>query len=505
MITKENALRRLSIRARVILIATMPIALMFVTIAAYTYYSRLLEVEEKLAEHGKVIASVIADTSDYSMTSGNYADIDRLIRNIVGKDDEIYSITILDTNRKEIVKAGASSKGKWSGKIIEVPIRSIPILAFPDEGMPDVSEPRYSPMLADNAAAPGKVHGYVQIMVSSAKVMQKQKERIAIQFGVALGLFVCSVLFGLWLSRSITRPMSMAIDVLRAIRNGDYSMRSAVSTGGEIGDLQSTINTMADNLAEARQELENKVLARTKELEKSRNEALKADAEKRRLIQKVDQVVEDERKSISGEIHDELNATLIGIRLNAQRIADVTETLGPSISSDEISERTQSIIKMASSLYASARRIIRRLRPEVLDMLGLQGAVQEIVNGYNSAYQQCKFTLVASGDFSMLKGVSGIAAYRLVQEALSNIIKHANATLATVTLILDEDEDEKALYITIVDNGSGFDVSATTLGIGIIGMRERVYAFNGQMKINSTPGGGTEISIRLPVPRNSEL
>jgi two-component system sensor histidine kinase UhpB len=213
-----------------------------------------------------------------------------------------------------------------------------------------------------------------------------------------------------------------------------------------------------------------------------------ADAEKRRLIRKVNTAVEDERKSIALEIHDELNATLIAARLEAQRIADLA-------GEGEIRDKAQSIIKLALGLYNSGRSLVRRLRPEVLDMLGLDGAVEEIVRHYDSARSGCRFTFQASGDFSRLESGIGISAYRIVQEALSNIVKHARATQASVALSLDE----AGLHMRIADNGIGFDPALVSQGIGIVGMRERVYAFNGSIAIDTGIAAGTRIATSMPI------
>jgi two-component system sensor histidine kinase UhpB len=165
----------------------------------------------------------------------------------------------------------------------------------------------------------------------------------------------------------------------------------------------------------------------------------------------------------------------------------------PSIKEGKIRMR---IVK-TPGLYSSARNIVRRLRPEVLDTLGLQGAVEEMLNGYDAPHPNCRFEFNPSGDFSKLEGGLAIAAYRLVQEALSNIVKHAAASKVSVSLFVDDEEN--ALYITVSDNGAGFDPATINSGIGIIGMRERVFAFNGQMEIMTKAGIGTAIAIQLPV------
>jgi len=269
-----------------------------------------------------------------------------------------------------------------------------------------------------------------------------------------------------------------------------------VTTGGEVGELQGSIGEMSVALDQSKQDLENKVAARTRDLLASRNEALRADADKRKLIQKVNSIIEDERKSIAVEIHDELNASLIAVRLEAQSIGMLAAKAGASAEVEEIRAKAQAITRLALDLYANGRRLVRRLRPEVLDMLGLHGAVEEMVRHYDGS-SGCSFEFHGEGDFSRLSNELAISAYRIVQEALSNVMKHAHATSAQVRLVLDE--GAQTLRIVVADDGNGFDPASASEGIGIIGMRERVYAVHGVMDVRSSVGGGTVVAITLPL------
>ncbi|WP_371868689.1 sensor histidine kinase [Pseudoduganella ginsengisoli] len=226
-----------------------------------------------------------------------------------------------------------------------------------------------------------------------------------------------------------------------------------------------------------------------------------ADAEKRLLLRRVNTAVEEERKSIALEIHDELNATLIAVRLESQRIAALAHKENAA---DEISQRAQGITKLALGLYNSGRSLVRRLRPEVLDMLGLQGAVEEMVRHHDSMGQGCRYLFRAEGEFSKLDSAVAISAYRIVQEALSNVAKHARATEVTVALARESKEGGDALRITVTDNGKGFDPALAAGGIGIAGMRERVAAYAGTFDVASMQGAGTSITIRLPLAASAD-
>jgi two-component system sensor histidine kinase UhpB len=326
--------------------------------------------------------------------------------------------------------------------------------------------------------------------------MAKQLARFRVELAMAALALAASGLLAYILARSLTVPLREAIAVLRAIRGGDYRVELPVTTGGEIGELQASIGEMSVALDQSKQDLENKVAARTRDLLESRNEALRADADKRKLIQKVNNIIEDERKTIAIEIHDELNASLIAVRLESQTIQQLARKAAPGPEVEQIGVKAQAITKLALDLYANGRRLVRRLRPEVLDMLGLHGAVEEMVSHYRGS-SGIAFEFHTEGDFARLNNELAISAYRIVQEALSNIIKHANASAAHVSLVLPDAGD--ALHIEVGDDGNGFDPAVASEGIGIIGMRERVFAVGGTIQVRSRPGRGTTVAIVLPL------
>jgi two-component system sensor histidine kinase UhpB len=235
----------------------------------------------------------------------------------------------------------------------------------------------------------------------------------------------------------------------------------------------------------SKQDLENRVAERTRDY--------------RKLIQKVNSIIEDERKSIAVEIHDELNASLIAVRLGSQTIQQLAAKAAPGPEVEQIRDNAQAITKLALDLYANGRRLVRRLRPEVLDMLGLHGAVEEMVNHYRSSGVHFEFE--SKGDFSRIGNELAISAYRIVQEALSNIMKHSQAGFARVSLVLSED----FLKIEVLDDGEGFDPALASEGIGIIGMRERVFAVGGSIRVESRPGEGTLVAIQLPLADDTRL
>jgi two-component system sensor histidine kinase UhpB len=483
-----------SIGTRMIFITMLPVVFLFSSFVWYSWYSHRAQVAEELSERGRILARALAETSEYNVISGNLSDLRLTINGLVQSDKSIYRIDVLDAAGAPAIRVASQFVVEAEPRYYEAPIKKqmIWVNLFSDNGVPHVSSSSDS----KPPTLPTEVVGSVRVTMSPTNMLAKQARRFQIELAMAALALAVSGALAWFLARSLTIPLKASIEALRDIRGGNYVIELPVTTGGEVGELQASIGEMSVALDMSKQQLENKVAARTKDLLESRNEALKSDADKRKLIQKVNSIVEDERKSIAIEIHDELNASLIAARLESQRILHLAELAGGGPLLDEIKQKSQAITQLTLDLYASGRRLVRRLRPEVLDMLGLQGAVEEMMRHYDSG-PDCRFEFHAEGDFSRLESELAISAYRIIQEALSNVIKHAHASHAQVALTLSD--DLRLLHIEIGDDGAGFDLASAAAGIGIIGMRERVVALGGTIRFSSERGEGTLVAIALPL------
>lgn len=488
-----------SIRTRLILIAVVPVVYLFLALVSYSYYARLNEVREELDARAKTIATTLADGVEYNIATENIPAVKQMIYGVTQSDRSIYRIDIFDTNRRELTHVENSRNATPASQFIEMPIKHqiFWVILVPDE--PSTYKNKAQSKSADEKKE--DILGYVRVTMTPTYLLDTQKRRFIIELLTSILALMVSAWLVWFLSASLTRPLRLCIDALREIRAGDTRTQIEVSTGGEIGELQSSINEMAQSMHSSQLDLENKIAVRTKELVFSRNEAIKADAEKRRLIHKVNSIVEAERQSIAVEIHDELNASLIAVRLESERIARIA---GKAQHDDqhtadfiEIEERAKAVIKLALGLYANGRNLVRRLRPEVLELMGLQGAIEEMIRVYNNAQNACSFEFISEGDFAHLNSDLAISVYRVIQEAISNIVKHAEAK--TVNIALNMNAEKTNLSISIVDDGVGFNPNEKVAGIGITGMRERVLVLDGVFSLESNIGKGTTISIVLPV------
>ena len=483
-----------SIKARINVITLIPIA-MIVSVICWSYFSRLGEIDKDLEERGNLIATTLAQSSQYGVMSGNLGYLEHTVQSLLKKDKGIFRIEIQGIDSQSLINFSDEKLGNNKMQVFEAPIikERVELNPFGAEGVPHVS----ADISAQPASRAEEIIGYVRVTMSPSTMLEDKRTRVLISFLIA-GIFLAlSVLIGIFLARSLTKPLLATISALRRIREGKYDIQMVSTTGGEIGVLQSTIVDMATSLHQLRQSLEAKVIARTRDLEIARDEALKSNEEKQRLIKKINTVIEEERKNISVEVHDHLNASLIVTRLEAQNIYDLAENASSSHTADEIKKKATSIIHLSNELYASSRNMIKRLRPEIIDMLGLRAAVEEMVNHYASVSSSCQFTLHAKDDLSSLSSDLAITAYRLIQESLLNSVKHAEAKKVSIRIKLIK--NHKTLFMGVSDNGKGFIPNSEVSGIGLIGMKERVASFNGKLKIQSTLAKGSRTLIAIQI------
>lgn len=210
-----------------------------------------------------------------------------------------------------------------------------------------------------------------------------------------------------------------------------------------------------------------------------------------RVRAEVELALDEERRRIAGEIHDAVNAAVLVIRLHAEGIVSQAAAAGHA----GIEKQARSIVETANQAYAGMRRVSRQLRPEVLDALGLGGAIAAMVRDLDTAHATCHFELARAAPEPNPPPKVAATAYRVAQEALSNSAKYAQANSVQVSLAAEPAPWH--LRMTIVDNGRGFDTGqGASGGLGILGMRERVAACGGQLTLDSD-GTGTRITVLL--------
>jgi hypothetical protein len=216
----------------------------------------------------------------------------------------------------------------------------------------------------------------------------------------------------------------------------------------------------------------------------------------RRFTQLIQTHLEEERRAIARELHDEMGQSVTAIRTIGAAIANRTER-----SDAQIHSNARTIVQVAGHLYDVVHGIIRQLRPSALDHLGLQDALEGWVETWGGRYPEVRLDLTLEGDLSDLGETVNITAYRIVQECLTNVVRHAGADHARISVCRDGD----GLEVVVEDNGRGLGErnASEAARFGLLGMRERVQALHGEFELISRRGEGLRVRAWIPLARST--
>jgi two-component system sensor histidine kinase UhpB len=301
----------------------------------------------------------------------------------------------------------------------------------------------------------------------SDEISEAWRETRSFLGSLLLFIILANVLVYFTLGRDLA-PIESILSGLGKIEEGDYRLRLPRFRTAELSRISEKFNHMAE------------VLLRSRE-------------ENRMLTQRSLEIQEQERRHLARELHDELGQSLTAIKAVAASMP------GAENEPESLARGVETIIGITEKTYEAARGMMQRLRPAVLDELGLRTALQELVDAWNAAHGEAFCRLELEGDLAHLGEELEIGLYRIVQEVLTNVSKHSDATEILVHVAAEATEPGAGiLRVSIRDNGRGFDPARMPRGLGLLGMRERVEAMNGEFSLESAPGKGVEIRIRVP-------
>jgi two-component system sensor histidine kinase UhpB len=285
-----------------------------------------------------------------------------------------------------------------------------------------------------------------------------------------LGLLSLGVLFFLVVNGVVyfavdraLRPLHKILGALTKIEQGELDTRLPLFSLPELSNISSKFNTMA-------QTLESSMM------------------NNHRLTQQIIRLQEDERKNISHDLHDEIGQHLTAISIHAATILKEKSINMAHASAIAIESAARQMMNMV-------REMLQRLRPVMLDELGLHNSLHELIETWRQSNRGINISTNISNELDHTNETIAIAVYRIIQECLTNITKHANARFVTIKLA----RESTTLKLTVKDNGKGFDQKTTTQGFGLAGMRERVEGLSGKFNLHSELDRGVLVEINLPI------
>lgn len=291
-----------------------------------------------------------------------------------------------------------------------------------------------------------------------------------LQFGL-FGAITLALIFALWISvRRALAPMSGILSGIARIESGDYASPIPQAGTQELDQIAQALNHLAQALTVGH-------------------------AKQRELLHRLQDVQEDERRRLAHELHDEFGQLLTAVQVDASYL------LKQSAGQPALEECAKAVVENSGSILAQLRGLLAQLRPYGLQggeerQIALEQALRDLVRQRQQRGDEldCRLS-VAIGDAQVPQRLA-VAIYRIVQEALTNVMRHAQATEVRISVAADAQAGE--LRLSVTDNGRGLPASVAT-GIGLSGIRERVLANQGELELAPAQPQGLQLVARFPL------
>jgi PAS domain S-box-containing protein len=340
-----------------------------------------------------------------------------------------------------------------------------------------LSEEKYR-LLFENSPLPMWIY-----TLSTREILEVNNAAIT-HYGYSSEEFLSMTLFDIWPpdlvqhyknKPPVLKPEQLVVDSVHRKKNGDLIK----------------VQVKSNIINYENQKVRLALLIDKTEQEQAKDELIATTEQLRQLASHLQNIREEERTNIAREIHDELGQQLTGLKMDISFINRKINT-----EDEKITNKLKSSLELIDNTINTVRKIAAELRPSILDDLGLAEAID---------WQGSEFTkrtgipvdFNCNCDDEKFSPAISIAVFRIFQEALTNVVRHADATMITSNL----DKQGNYLYLTIKDNGKGFNATQQKQRktLGLLGMKERVAILNGKYTIESEAGKGTNIVVQIPL------
>jgi two-component system sensor histidine kinase UhpB len=300
---------------------------------------------------------------------------------------------------------------------------------------------------------------------------------IATQVQVGSAIAVALLLIIMTVVSRALAPIQALTDAMTRIELGDYDTRVKPDGPPELAAIGNKLNHLAAALADAVED-------------------------KRRLAERVVSLQDVERKEIARELHDEFGPYLFALRAHISSLVRIAESPEPDVAS--LRKHGSAIWEQVNALQQFNRRVLEKLRPVGLAELGLREALSALLRMWREAHPEVVIETAISPSLGEPGETADLTIYRIIQEALTNVFRHADATRIDVTIEPARQPSgitrsrRESVLVRVCDNGSGL-LRDHKLGHGLVGMRERVMALGGTVTVASTDGG---VTVEAIVPRD---
>jgi two-component system sensor histidine kinase UhpB len=269
------------------------------------------------------------------------------------------------------------------------------------------------------------------------------------------------------------KSIDIIVNALKVIETGQYNQKLPDFSIQEYDCIAKAINHMTGELNTSQQQ-------------------------NRALTQHTLEIQEDERQRLSQELHDELGQSLTAIKVMAAT-AERSQA-GAMGTRAELKQTTGSIIVICDHLMVVVRSMMHQLHPLILSELGLKATMEDLLNHWSIRNPDLKLTITCPDEVDELEQKIAIQLFRIVQECLTNIVRHAQAKQASVSLEIEhQTKTGTTLRLQVIDDGQGCAIDSIKTGFGLLGIRERINSLGGELTIQTQPQRGMGIIASIPL------
>ena len=269
------------------------------------------------------------------------------------------------------------------------------------------------------------------------------------------------------------KSIGVIVNALKVIETGQYNQRLPDFSIQEYDSIAKAINHMTGELNASQQE-------------------------NRALTQHSLEIQEDERQRLSQELHDELGQSLTAIKVMAVTAGRCKTGAVDTVV--DLKQTTDAIISICDHLMTVVRSMMHQLHPLVLTELGLKATMEDLLNHWSMRNPELKLTINCPDEIDYLEQKITIQIFRVVQECLTNIVRHAQASQAEIKLELEHlNTNVSALRLQVTDDGQGCAFEKMKSGFGLLGMKERINSLGGELTIQTQPQQGMSIIATIPL------
>lgn len=310
------------------------------------------------------------------------------------------------------------------------------------------------------------------------EITEVWQESVAFFASISLLTLLTFLAVNLVFNKSL-KSIGVIVEALRVIETGQYRHKLPPFSAQEFDSIAKAINHM------------------TVELDK-------AQRENTALTQHSLAIQEEERQRLSQELHDEFGQSLTAIKVMAVTAAKQQADSGKIVDAPQAGGKcgsgsiTASIIEICDHLMTVVRSMMQQLHPLVLTELGLKAMLEEMVNHWSERNPDLDLTIACSDEVDDLDKTITIQVFRVIQECLTNVVRHAKAHHVSIELDM-AGQPQPCLRLKVKDDGQGCDLKTQARGFGLLGIKERIKSLDGELSVQSQPGAGMTITARIPL------